>query len=131
MQARLILEPEIARLAALRSSGEQVAELRKMCQAIRAATTWDEYDDLDWHFHNALAEASNNTLLLELQQVLNGVRRVVVKNVFRAHSPGPPADFSAFDEHDAIVWAIDQRDGPYAHETMRRHLATTAELYEQ
>ena len=90
MQARMIIEPEIARLAALHATSAQVQAMRQLARKMRDATTWAEYEDLDWRFHNLLAEASANTLLQDIQYLLNGVRRVVVWGYLNTRPIGPP-----------------------------------------
>lgn len=126
MQARLIVEPEIARLAALRANSAQIAELRELSARMRASSTWGAYEDLDWRFHNLLAEASGNTLLLEIQRLVNGVRRAVIWGHLAMRPIGPSPDYHSFDEHDAIVAAIGSRDRRGAADAMRRHLNSTA-----
>lgn len=126
MQARLIVEPELARLAALKATSAQIHEMRDLSAGMRNAATWSVCEELDWRFHNLVAEASGNTLLVEIQHLLNGVRRYVIWGHLSKRPVGPSPDYHSFDEHDAIVEAITQRDRRGAAEAMRRHLASTA-----
>ncbi|MFC4174002.1 FadR/GntR family transcriptional regulator [Microvirga sp. GCM10011540] len=126
MQARIIVEPEIARLAALKATSAQIGEMKELCLQMRHAKTWGEYEHLDWRFHNLLAEASGNNLLLEIQRLVNGVRRAVVWGHLAKRPIGPSPDYHSFDEHDAIVEAIASRDRRGAADAMRRHLNSTA-----
>ncbi len=126
MQARMILEPEIARRAALKATSAQIEEMQRLSADMRAAGSWGSYEDLDWRFHNLLAEASGNTLLVEMQRLVNGVRRQVVWGHLARRPVGPSPDYHSFDEHDAIVGAIASRDRRGAAEAMRRHLDSTA-----
>jgi DNA-binding FadR family transcriptional regulator len=126
MEARLIVEPEIARRAALRATAAQTAELRRLAAAMRAATSWGEYEELDFRFHELIAEAAGNRLLLEVERLVNGVRRSVVWGHLSRRPVGPSPDYHSFDEHDAIVAAIATRDRRGAAEAMRRHLDSTA-----
>jgi DNA-binding FadR family transcriptional regulator len=126
MQARLILEPELARLAALNATSAQIAALRQLADRIRAVHGWSAYEDLDWRFHGLIAEATGNTLLVEMQRLVNGVRRAVVWGHLALRPVGPPPDYHSFAEHDAIVEAIVNRDRRGAAEAMRRHLDSTA-----
>jgi DNA-binding FadR family transcriptional regulator len=126
MQARIVVEPEIARLAALKATGTQIKEMRELCAQMRRATAWSEYEHLDWRFHDLLAEASGNSLLLEIQRLVNGVRRAVVWGHLAKRPIGPSSDYHSFAEHDAIVEAIASRDRRGAAEAMRRHLNSTA-----
>jgi DNA-binding FadR family transcriptional regulator len=131
MEARLIVEPEIARRAALRATAAQVADLRRLAAAMRAATTWAEYEELDFRFHDLIAEAAGNRLLLEVERLVNGVRRAVVWGHLARRPTGPSPDYHSFDEHDALVAAIATRDRRGAAEAMKRHLDSTARALEE
>lgn len=128
MQARLVVEPEIARLTALAASPAQLAELRQLSVQIRQAKTWGEYESLDWRFHNMIAEACGNGLLVEIQYLVNAVRQDVVWSHLTRGGIGPPADYRSFVEHDAIVDAISRRDRRAAAEAMRQHLNSTSTM---
>jgi DNA-binding FadR family transcriptional regulator len=126
MQVRLIVEPEIARLAALKATSAQIGHMKELCAQMRASRTWSEYEDLDWRFHNLLAEASGNNLLVEIQRLVNGVRRAVVWGHLAKRPVGPSPDYHSFAEHDALTEAIANRDRRGAAEAMRLHLNSTA-----
>lgn len=125
MQARSVIEPELARLAALSATSAQIAEMRRLCTDMRRSTTWETYAELDWLFHNVLAEATGNVLLAEIQRILNNVRRYVVWGNLLKRPVGPPSDYHSFGEHEAIVDAIAERDSERARRTMLEHLGGT------
>jgi DNA-binding FadR family transcriptional regulator len=128
MQARLILEPELAKLAAVSATIAQVAELQALTKRIRKVTTWAEYMERDADLHNLIAEASDNTLLAELHATLNGVRKIVVWTRIDPQLQGPPPDYYSFAEHEAIVDAIARRDRTAAAEAMAKHISSTSAL---
>lgn len=129
MQVRMILEPEVAGLAARGATGAQIAELKAFCIEMRRATSWPEYQQLDVRFHTALAQAAGNSLLAELHGLVNEVRRSVVWGGLAKRTLGPPKDYHSFAEHEAIVAAIEERDRKGAMDAMRKHLnATSADL---
>lgn len=125
MQARSVIEPELARLAALSATSAQIGEMRALCAEMRRATTWEAYAELDWRFHNVIAEATGNVLLAEIQRILNDVRRYVVWGNLVKRPVGPAADYHSFAEHEAVVEAIAQRDSERAMRTMLAHLGGT------
>lgn len=131
MEARLILEPEIARRAALRATAGQLAELRRLAVEMRAVRSWTEYEELDFRFHELIAEAAGNRLLAEVERLVNGVRRAVVWGHLARRPVGPSPDYHSFDEHDAIVAALSARDRRGAAEAMRRHLDSTARALQE
>lgn len=123
MQARLALEPEIARLAALHARPEDIAAMRLCMDYQRSSKTWREYESWDNRLHRAIAEATQNSLLLGLLDTLNAVRRAVTWGRLRpADRPMPSPDHHSFAEHARIVQAIEDRDLAAAAATMRQHL---------
>jgi DNA-binding FadR family transcriptional regulator len=125
MQARRAVEPELARLAALNATSAQFVEMRKLCSEMRRTTTWEAYAELDWRFHNVIAEATGNVLLVEIQRLLNGVRRFVVWGNLIMRTEGPPSDYHSFGEHEEILEAIQTRDSDRAMRAMLSHLGGT------
>src|SRR6202023_2129775 len=125
MQARRAVEPELARLAALNATTAQFVEMRKLCSEMRRAPTWEAYAGLDWRFHNVIAEATGNVLLVEIQRVLHGVRRYVVWGNLVKRAEGPPSDYHSFGEHEEILDAIQARDSDRAVRAMLSHLGGT------
>jgi DNA-binding FadR family transcriptional regulator len=126
MRARLAIEPAIAREAAVNASGETLRKMQRAIERAKAATTWKEYEAQDDQFHRAIAEASDNLLLLTLFDQLNEVRRAVAWGSVTRESAHPSPDHSSFHEHDAIAAAISRRDPGAAYEAMRKHLGSVA-----
>src|SRR5262249_52085210 len=124
MRTRLLIEPEVARLAALNATSSQIAEMYGCLERTRAAATWRQYEAWDNRLHRVIAEATQNQLLLALLDTLSAVRRAVAWGRLRANPVKPDPDHHSFAEHDAIVVAIEERDMTRAAEHMRRHLET-------
>lgn len=121
----MIVEPEVAGLAARCATGAQIARLKALCAEMRKVRAWPDYQQLDAELHAALADAAGNDLLAELHAIVNEVRRSVVWGGLDKRTPGPPREYRSFAEHDAIVAAIENRDRPAAVEAMRRRLSAT------
>jgi len=122
MQARLVLEPEVARLAALNATSADIAELRTCVAKTRTAETWRQYEAWDNRLHRAIGEAAQNGLLLGLLDTLNAVRRAVTWGRLRRDPVRPSPSHHSFEEHDALVAAIEERDPARAAAAMRAHL---------
>ena len=122
MRARLILEPEIAREAALHATLSDIAAMRQSLVQTREAVTWRQYENVDNLLHRQIAQASRNNVLLGLFDVLNAVRRTVVWGRLRSEGARPPADHHSFADHERIVEAIAERDLGGAAAAMRLHL---------
>ena len=125
MNARLALEPEIARLAAHNATPRQLADLRKLSTLLRNSSSWNEYEKLDHEFHDLIAESGGNKLLHDLHKIINGVRMIVVWRRLSPQDSVPMADYHSFDEHDLIVNALEHRDRDGAQKAMRTHLKMT------
>lgn len=123
MQARILIEPQIAREAALNATAGDIAELKQCIQASRQAQTWRQYENSDNRLHRAVAEAAHNTVLLALFDTLNAVRRAVVWGRLRDKIDRPPPDHHSFKEHELLVRAIEERDMDGAGQAMLRHLS--------
>jgi len=121
MRARILLEPGIAREAALCASNADIDELNLCIRQSRSVATWRQCESWDNRFHRSIAEAAHNRLLLALFDVLNSVRRTVIWG--RLRDPGgPPPSHERFKQHEAIVRAIQDRNADNAGRLMRAHL---------
>ena len=74
MQARLLIEPQIAREAALNATAGDIAELKQCMLASRQAQTWRQYENSDNRLHRAVAEAAHNTVLLAPSRISLSLR---------------------------------------------------------
>ena len=122
MRTRLVLEPEVARMAALNATSAHIAEMRLCMQRTRAAQTWRQYEAWDNRLHRVIAESTQNSLLLALLDTLNAVRRAVVWGRLRVDKVKPAPTHHSFEDHESIVAAIENRDLNRAAAAMRAHL---------
>ncbi len=122
MQARQILEPELARLAALNATAAEVEEMRRCIGKTKSAKEWRTYEMWDNRLHRAIARAGGNGCMLALFDMLNGIRRAVTWGRLRSYELGSGRIHHSFAEHDAVVDAIEQRDTELAASRMRDHL---------
>jgi DNA-binding FadR family transcriptional regulator len=122
MRARLILEPALARDAALHASKQDIDEMVTCMERARTAESWRHYEAQDNALHRAIARAASNSLTLALFDALNAVRRAVVWARDRYEQDRPPDDHHSFAEHERIVAAIRERALEEAASAMRDHL---------
>lgn len=122
MRARLVIEPELAREAALHATTGDLEAMRLCALGGRRAESWRQYEDWDNRLHRAVAEASKNALLLAVFDTMNAVRRTVVWGRLRNERTLPPGDHHSFADHDAIIAAIEERNLAGAATAMRDHL---------
>ncbi len=121
MEARMHIEPELARLAALHATRSDLEEMRRCMTKSRQSRSWRVYETWDNNLHRAIACATHNPLLLSLFDSLNAVRRAVVWGRLRA-TRLPAPEHHSFDDHEALVDAIAERDLEGAAACMRAHL---------
>lgn len=126
MHARQVLEPMLAREAALNATAEHMEKLYDNCLKARQAHSWRQYEALDNELHSLVANASRNTPLIAMYDQLNALRRTIVWGRLRQRKEQPPEDHHSFEEHEAIVAAIDQRDTEQALSTMKTHLRSVS-----
>lgn len=122
MRTRLLIEPLIAREAALNATSKHLEALRRCVRRTHKATTWRQYETADNELHRCVAEATDNRLLLALFDALNAVRRAVVWGLLRNDTDRPPPNHHSFAEHDRIIEAIERRDLEGASRAMYVHL---------
>lgn len=127
MEARLLIEPELASLAAINATVKHIEAMRALAALMRQAQSWEAYEQYDGQLHSLIADAAGNKLLAAVHDIVNGVRRTVEWKWLDTRPSGPPADYSSFAEHDNIIGAIEKRDRTGAMEAMRRHLRTTSD----
>ena len=110
MSARILIEPLLAKQAAINATGYHIDELERCLVAKREAVTRRQYENADNRLHRTIAEASRNTILLALFDQLNASRRAIVWGRLRSQTAVPPRDRHSFVQYDAVVRAIRERD---------------------
>ncbi|WP_437613966.1 FadR/GntR family transcriptional regulator [Erwinia sp. V71] len=124
MEARLQLEPGLARLAAIRASKEQIALLQRLLERMHhiSAEDGDQHELWDSAFHRAIAEAAGNRLMLGLFDAMDAVRRDPTWQHLRVQAR-TPARLDNYDHHHhRLVKHIAARQPVEAAAAMREHL---------
>jgi DNA-binding FadR family transcriptional regulator len=124
MEARLVLEPELAAAAALKATPVAITELEESIARGRRAQNVADFERCDSGFHRALARAVNNSLLLGLFDALNAARDGKLWGRLKAASLTAERMASYCEQHQAIVDALRDRDRVAAAQAMRTHLKT-------
>ncbi|MGQ7845780.1 FadR/GntR family transcriptional regulator [Granulosicoccus sp. 3-233] len=122
MHARLVLEPMLAREAAMHATAEHVEQMSDSCAKAREATTWRQYESIDNQFHSLVTEATQNTPLITMYEQLNALRRTIVWGCLHRRTEVPTPEHHSFVEHEAILDAIEHRNADAAQACMKRHL---------
>jgi DNA-binding FadR family transcriptional regulator len=129
LEARVVVEPQLAAFAATRASDAEIAELRAMARKCAAAISYPVYEKWDEALHSAIARAARNRTLIALFNGLNAVRREVIwKRLRHQQLDREQQDFFS-RQHEAIVGAIAAHDAEQARQAMRAHLESFERLY--
>lgn len=119
-EARLLVESEAAALAAHNITDEGIAKLEELVEHMR---TGDEElaNEADELFHRTIAEASNNAAMIHTVTTLWRMRQELpeVKSTYEAVCVHDAASRTA--EHEAIFFALRNRDPAAARSAMREH----------
>jgi GntR family transcriptional regulator, transcriptional repressor for pyruvate dehydrogenase complex len=120
-ELRRIVECEAAALAAERRSDAHLRlmdeAIEEMAEGLRTAGG-DRYVDADLRFHLAIAEATDNGVILHAMRAVRDVIRRALVEIFPI--PGTPA--RSLRQHRTIRSAIADGDADRARDAMRRHL---------
>jgi DNA-binding FadR family transcriptional regulator len=130
LNTRLLIEPEIAALAAQHATPLQIRRLHELSQALADLAESDQPAqaasrsyDLNAQFHTMLAQASQNPVLEILIAILVGI---IWRQQNTADLRQPPERHAhTAQQHEAIVHAVAARDPAAARRAMLAHLETT------
>jgi GntR family transcriptional regulator, transcriptional repressor for pyruvate dehydrogenase complex len=129
VEARVIMEPMMARLAATRREEGRLDELAKSMQEHKDLETHDQarYLSVVQNFHGVVAGMSGNGVLDLFGRAL---KEVYTERVIAAERP--PARWAEVRrEHEAVAQAIFDGDGERAEELMRAHMIELAAGFER
>jgi DNA-binding FadR family transcriptional regulator len=124
-EVRFVLEAEAARLAALRRTPEQMAEIEEAMAKLRAALLSSAPAHAeDMELHRRIAEATGNPAFLRAFEALwSEVEKVMRAGVDISRSRSPEVIAIMLQEHEVIVDSIRAQDPERAALAMRWHLA--------
>jgi DNA-binding GntR family transcriptional regulator len=121
-EARLVIEPGAARLAAQRPPARPLSRMRSAVTAQRRAIPNVRRSfEANRDFHLALVEASGNPFLLQLAERLWVTR--IGEAIYERQSETPERMGRDADEHEQILGAIESGNARQAESLTRRHLA--------
>ena len=119
LEVRELIEPGIARLAAVRATDEHVSELEGLLESQRACIAEQRsFVEEDTAFHYTLARAADNHILLRLHNVILDLLRESRQSYL--HVPERPQ--ISLRGHEAILRAIKARDGDAAYRASLAHI---------
>lgn len=125
-QIRILLEPEIAREAALHATEGLIERLRLCLDSDKATTPFQKED-----FHRTLVEFMDNSELLKMYDTLISIENNQAP--VGVISPEKQDDISAqLDrQHAKILRAIEEHNGEFAYFYMKEHTQFISDTFEQ
>jgi DNA-binding FadR family transcriptional regulator len=123
IRARRVIEGEIASMAAVQAKRRNIDAMRKAIDAMESSAALGVLPlDGDRAFHTAIVEASGNVVLIETVQTFWDSRRGPLFTRLGGYFETLTSWQSAIAEHEAILQAIESRDGARAREAMHAHM---------
>lgn len=126
-ESRLVLETELAALAAERADAADIKRLEDIVEQMKMSLDGRgrEYVALDVDFHLAIARCSKNHLLYEIMYSL----RETLQEFIAKSQALPGIQENAHEHHAKILNAIRKRNPEKARRAMRTHLKTCEKAF--
>ncbi|MFM1650533.1 FadR/GntR family transcriptional regulator [Brevibacillus sp. B_LB10_24] len=124
LEIRKILEEGSAGLAARKWADEDLAAIEQALERMRQGFDSEEVSDqADIDFHQAIAYASHNRLLIDMMKTISGAMSKSMRNTRKMWLFGERASAERlYKEHVLIYKAIRDRDALMAQQRMLHHL---------
>jgi len=123
-EARKLIEPELAAMAALAAKPADIAVLQSAVDRAAAKFVQGQAaDDDDYAFHVGLAEMSGNSVLAAFDRQLWDLRRTAMWKTLRGRVVRPKHRSQVIADRRAIIAALQARDAKTAKRIVGRFLA--------
>lgn len=122
MQVRMLLEPQVAGLAARFARQTDLDHVEHCLHRGGAASDHLSFEAWDAELHRAIAKAAHNSLLLNLFDSMNAARELPVWGSLKKRSFSPQRRDEYHQDHTVVVHALRDRDPEAASAAMAEHL---------
>ncbi len=122
VEARLSIEPVLARLAAMRASLADIEAMTRIAEKARTAKNARDYARADAGFHRKIAECAGNAMFRAMFEMIIRVREKADWTRVRQYYFRHDGARRSFEEHRLIIDAIGERDPQAAATAMQDHL---------
>jgi len=130
LEFRLMYEVEATAFAAERITGKQLEELETLLQKMQMLlenedeAKVDAYVEEDLNFHSCIAEATNNSLIIQLNSIMRDLIRSGIKTT---HIMDKKKDVQL--HHQEIFYALEKHDSERAKQAIYSHLSIPLKRY--
>lgn len=122
MEARIIIEPMIASLIVRNGTSADFLRMEECCTRGENAVSMQEFEVWDGALHQAIADATHNTFIKQVFQLMNRVREQGDWGALKMRSLTPERRKAYEQEHRALVNALKDRDEERARGLIMEHL---------
>jgi DNA-binding FadR family transcriptional regulator len=122
IEARLVFEPYLAELVIANAAGTDLAAIKTCLKQLKQASKVEEFEQCDAAFHQAIANATRNGLVIRTYEMINRARQNATWGKLKGHTGTPEVRRLYNAEHDAILHALLQRDTEMARQRIVEHL---------
>jgi DNA-binding FadR family transcriptional regulator len=130
MSARILVESEVAALAAKHAQKKDLKAIRDGLQTMKQEAARDEVPRWgDEAFHDAIAQACGNSVLLDTVQRFWQARNGPLFERLGDYFEHPQSWQAAITEHEAVLHAIEAHDSTAARKAMQKHLKQAHKRY--
>lgn len=130
LEARVVLEPAIAAFACGAARPDNIAKMKNANAKREVAPDPQTYTLWDFTFHEAIAEATQNQLLIGLMKSLNAQRKRPEWSNYKQTRMSSQNRRQSAQEHSAIIAAIGQRNPAAAFDSMRVHIGNVRTAFQ-
>ena len=123
IEVRLGIEPQMARLAALHATIDDLGQLEQTLEALeRFGADQDAFSSADERFHLQLAECTRNPLMIWLYKHINDIRGHTAWHRMKEKILTPDRIGIYNEQHRRVFDAISHRDAESAASIVREHI---------
>ncbi|MBN2545920.1 MAG: FadR family transcriptional regulator [Spirochaetes bacterium] len=121
IEVRLIIEPQVAKLAAQHASDKEINKLQKVINDMKKIMKLKDDDawiKSEFEFHKSISYATKNPVIMRIVPIIH---ESIIKTL--KYAPRTPFDHkNAIIEHSKILQAIIDKDAEKSMQTMQQHL---------
>jgi DNA-binding FadR family transcriptional regulator len=130
MSARILVESEVAALAAQNAQKTDIQAIRDGLQQMKQEAARNEMPrEGDEAFHSAIAQACGNSVLLDTVQRFWQARKGPLFERLGDYFEHPASWKAAIAEHQSVLDAIEAHDASAARKAMQKHLKQAHKRY--
>ncbi len=122
MQARLLIEPELAALVVANANAADLKRIGDIARNAESVEDFEDFETFDGLFHQAIADATHNRLMAELYRTITITRERAVWGELKRRSLTAERRRRYQEQHRAILMAFARRDAQEAETALRDHL---------